>query len=359
MQRLDHFLDRLRTEVRNRVQFRARLTHEVTDRLHPCPLQAVVGADAEFELLDQDLVEAVVGGTVATRAVRGEAVGRQGRDRFTRGQFLDPVGVGEDRQALDQDLGGLAERGTRLDRAVGLEVELEFVEVGPLPDTGGGDGVGRAADRREDRVDRDHADRLLLRLVLFGGRVAAAAADRQVDLELGFLLQRRDRGVRVEDLDAGGQVDVLRLDLAGAGGDQRRLHLVGIGVHADDEILEVENDVGYVLLDARHGRELVRDALDADAGDRGATQRGEQDATEAVAEGVAETLVEGLDRERAAAVVHFLRGDARDLEISGHVFLAYACSEKGPVTWSTARRSAAPAPAPRSPRARGSAGPWP
>ncbi len=110
----------------------------------------------------------------------------------------------------------------------------------------------------------------------------------------------------VEDLDAGGQVDVLRLDLAGAGGDQRRLDLVGIGVHADDEVLEVEDDVGDVLLDARHGGELVRDALDADAGDGGAAQRGEQDATEAVAEGVAEALVEGLDREGAAAVVHFL-----------------------------------------------------
>jgi len=69
---------------------------------------------------------------------------------------------------------------------------------------------------------------LLLRLVLFGGRVAATAADRQVDLELGFLLQRRDRGVRVEDLDTRGQVDVLGLDLAGAGGDQRCLDLVGV-----------------------------------------------------------------------------------------------------------------------------------
>src|SRR5215475_7244801 len=56
VQRLDHFLDRLLTEVRDRVQFGARLAHQVADRLHPRPLQAVVGADAEFELLDQDLV---------------------------------------------------------------------------------------------------------------------------------------------------------------------------------------------------------------------------------------------------------------------------------------------------------------
>ena len=71
----------------------------------------------------------------------------------------------------------------------------------------------------------------------------------------------------------------------------------------------------------------------------GAAQRGEQDAAEAVAEGVAEALVERLDREGAAAVVDLLGGDAGDLEISGHEFLAYACSEIGVrTTWSTARR---------------------
>src|SRR4029077_13626851 len=109
-----------------------------------------------------------------------------------------------------------------------------------------------------------------------------------------------------------------------------------------------------------HGGELVRDALDADAGDRGAAERGEQDAAKAVAEGVTEALVERLDRERAATVVDLLGGDAGDLEISGHEFLAYACSEISGIrtTWSTARRSAAPVPAPRSRSARGSAGSW-
>src|SRR4029077_4898748 len=139
------------------------------------------------------------------------------------------------------------------------EIEGEFVEVGPLPDASGGDVVGGAADRREDRVDRDHADRLFVGLVLFSRRVTSAAADRQVDLELGFLLERRDRSLGVEDLNAGGQVYVLCLDLTGAGGDQRGLDLVGVGVHADDEVLEVEDDVGDVLLHTGHGGELVRD----------------------------------------------------------------------------------------------------
>ena len=81
--------------------------------------------------------------------------------------------------------------------------ERELVEVRALTDAGGVDAVGRAPDRREDRVDRDDADRLVLGLVVLGRRVAAAAADRQVHLELRLLLERRDRRLGVEDLDAG------------------------------------------------------------------------------------------------------------------------------------------------------------
>ncbi len=187
-------------------------------------------------------------------------------------QLLDAVGVGEDRELGDQQLGGLAQRGLRLDRAVGLDVERELVEVGLLPDAGLLDGVGDAAHGREDRVDRDHADRLVGGLVLLRRAVAAAAADRHVQLELGLLLERRDVHVGVEDLDARGQVDVLGGDFAGAGDDQRRLDLGGVGVHAADDALEVQDDVGDVLLDTRDRGELVRDALDAHARDGGAGQ---------------------------------------------------------------------------------------
>ena len=286
---------------------------QVADRLDAGALQAVVGADADLELLDQAVV-------ALARPAPPAPSPRRRRSRRGSVSSSTRSGVGEDRQRLDQDLGGLAQRGARLDRAVGLDLERELVEVRALADASGVDRVGGAADRREDRVDRDHADRLVLGLVLLGRRVAAAAADRHVHLELGLLLERRDRRVGVEDLDARGQVDVLRRDLAGAGGDQRHLDLVGVGVHAHDDVLEVEDDVGDVLLDARDRRELVRDALDPDALDRGAAKRGEQHAAEAVAEGVAEALVEGLDRERPLVVGDVLLADLRDLEFGqgGH-----------------------------------------
>src|SRR4029078_10356861 len=154
-----------------------------------------------------------------------------------------------------------------------LDLERELVEVGPLTDAGRVDRVRGTPNRREDRVDRDHAQRLVLGLVLLGRRVSAATADREVHLEFRLLLEGRDRGVRVEDLDARGQVDVLRLDLAGAAGNQRGLDLIRVRVHADDDLLEVQDDVGDVLLHPWDGRELVGDALDSDTLPRGHYER--------------------------------------------------------------------------------------
>jgi hypothetical protein len=157
-------------------------------------------------------------------------------------------------------------------KIVGLDLHRQLVEVGPLADPRRVDSVGGAPDRREDRVDRDHPNRLVLGLVLLRGRITTASTDGQIHLQLGSLLERGDGDVGVEDLDSGGQVNVLRLDLAGAGGDQRSLDLVRIGVHADHDVLEVEDDVRDILLHAGDVGELVRDALDPNALDRGATQ---------------------------------------------------------------------------------------
>jgi hypothetical protein len=70
----------------------------------------------------------------------------------------------------------------------------------------------------------------------------------------------------------------------GAGALLAQVHdhrLVDLGAH--DEPLDVEDDLGDVLLDARHGGELVQHAVDPDARDRGSGDRGQQGATEGVA----------------------------------------------------------------------------
>src|SRR3954453_916941 len=58
VQRLDDLVDRLLAEVGDRRQLALALGHEVADGLDTRPLEAVVRAHAELELLDEDLVHA-------------------------------------------------------------------------------------------------------------------------------------------------------------------------------------------------------------------------------------------------------------------------------------------------------------
>lgn len=68
-------------------------------------------------------------------------------------------------------------------------------------------------------------------------------------------------------------------------------------LRGDDQLLDVEDEVGDVLLDARHGGELVQDTVDPDAGDSSAGDRGEERTAERVTEGVAEARLQRLDHE--------------------------------------------------------------
>src|SRR5215210_1563711 len=310
LQRLLDLVDRLLAEVGDRPQLALALGDQIPDGLDARPLEAVVRAHPELELLDEDVVHPARGPS-AGRADRLEDAG--GASAGTR-QLVD-LGVGEDGQVADEDLGSLAQRRLGLDRAVGLDVHRELVEVGALADAGLLDRVGHAAHRGEDGVDGDDPDRLIRRLVVLRRSITAAPADRQVHLEPGLALQGGDLRLGVEDLDPGGQVDVLGSDVPGPGGHQRCLDLGRVRVHPADDALEVEDDVGDVLGHALDGRELVRDSLNPHAGDRGARQRREQDPAQRVAERVAKAALERLDRERATVILDGLGGDPGDLEV--------------------------------------------
>src|SRR3954454_7921922 len=100
-ERLDDLVDRLLAEVRDRVELALGLRDEVADRLDAGPLEAVVRAHAELELLDEDVVHRRAAGRAAARqgaragaaAVVDAAVGRR-----ARAQLLDAILVREDRQ---------------------------------------------------------------------------------------------------------------------------------------------------------------------------------------------------------------------------------------------------------------------
>src|SRR5262245_51281891 len=178
-------LDRLATEVRDRHELVLGLRREIADRLDADTLEAVVGADAELELLDREVLH----------PVHDRRLGDGLRSSLT--EALDRVEVGEDRELADEDLGRLADRVARLDRAVRRDVEDELVVVRALTDARGLDLVRNATNGREDRVDRNDADRRLRPAVQLGGDVTAAAADRERDLQLALVGDVGDLELRI------------------------------------------------------------------------------------------------------------------------------------------------------------------
>ena len=190
---------------------------------------------------------------------------------------------------------------------LGLHVQHEPVEVGALLDAGRLDAVRHLEDRRVDGIHRDAADLRADDLVRRGRHVAAATLHDELDLELALLGQGRELEVRVVHGDAGRRRDVRSGDLARALLAQVHRHgLVVLG--RDDQILQVQDQLGHVLLDAGHGGELVQHAVDANAGDARARDGRQQRAAQGVAEGVAEARLQRLDHEPGPVVRDDLLG---------------------------------------------------
>ena len=113
-------------------------------------------------------------------------------------------------------------------------------------------------------------------------------------------------------LDTSGRRDVGGGDDAGA--LLAQVHddrLVVLG--ADDQFLDVQDEVGDVLLHAGNRGELVQHAVDADRRDGRARDRRQQRATQRVAERVAEAGLERLEDEPRAVLVDNLFGQRRPL----------------------------------------------
>jgi hypothetical protein len=131
-------------------------------------------------------------------------------------------------------------------------------------------------------------------------RVFSTRYASHLHVDLRALVERADHQVLVEDLNVVADLDLTGAHLARAGRLQRDA-LRAIAVHADGKRLDVQDDVGHVLTDARDRRELVENALDLDRGHRRALERRQQHATQRVAERQAEAALERLGDDGRAA----------------------------------------------------------
>src|SRR5699024_2703902 len=74
----------------------------------------------------------------------------------------------------------------------------------------------------------------------------------------------------------------------------------------NDDVLDVQNDLGDVFFHALDGGELVEHSVDADGGDGGTGDGGEQGPAQGVTQGVAEAGLEGFDDETGTVVLDYL-----------------------------------------------------
>jgi hypothetical protein len=131
------------------------------------------------------------------------------------------------------------------------------------------------------------------------GIVPIALLDAELHRQRGVLVERCDVVVGVEDLDAGGELDVTCSDVGRAGHaqvDGARLFVL----RTDHELFEVEDDVRDVLGHPFDRGELVQHSVDLHLGDSGPRDGREKSPAQRVAQRVAEAGLQRLDGELLA-----------------------------------------------------------
>ena len=139
------------------------------------------------------------------------------------------------------------QRVVRRDAAVGPDFEDQTVVIGALTDAGVFHRVPDAGDRRENGIDRDHADRLIGALVFVARGETAADFHFELRLEFVLLVERADELLRIHHF-----VTLHELDIAGGDfaffvhGERQFLRFV-ILPPFELNPLQVQNDVGHVF----------------------------------------------------------------------------------------------------------------
>src|SRR4051794_33913621 len=275
-QSLLHLVERLLAEVTHPQQVVVLELEQLPHLDDVVALERVVGPHGQVELLDRH-VEHV-------RRERGDAGDGSLRDRGHADRD-------ERAELVDQDLGRAAQGLLRADGPVGLDLDRQLVEVGHLTDPHAVHPVVDLADRREDRVDGDDADREGLGAL--GAEIPDAALDREVHLDRHVVgVEGHQDEVRVDDLDVGRLGNVGSGHGAGPALDEPELDRVGREA-LEPELLDVQDDLGDVFLDPRDRRELLVHVTDLDAGDGGPFQGRQQDTAKGVAEGHAVAGLKG------------------------------------------------------------------
>ena len=200
-------------------------------------------------------------------------------------------------------------------RAVGIDIQSQFVIIGDLPDTGILHRHVDALNRRINRIHGDHANRKIFRLVPLGADIAAAARDRNFRVKLGIFSTAAgsDDMLRIHDFDVGIHLDIgRRHDALSLKLNVSDLRLVGVTVVLDCQPFQVRNDFRHILLDAGDGTELVKHAVNLHLADCYARQGRQHDSAQGIAQSGAIAPLQGFYYKSA---VFFIFRNLNDFDV--------------------------------------------
>ncbi len=202
---------------------------------------------------------------------------------------------------MPKDVGSLNHGILRGDSSIGPDLNHQPIVVRPLADPGGFDRVPHPANRREQRVDGNHANRLVFFFIIFAGAKSTPHLDLEFGLELHLLVERANMLVGVDDLDDLVALDIGRGDGAFlVGRKQKGVRVATVGL--EQYLFQVENDLRDILDHAGNGSELVSRAIDLHRGDGRSLEGTEQHATHGIADGMAVTGFQGLGNESGIGI---------------------------------------------------------
>src|SRR5690606_38072316 len=212
---------------------------------------------------------------------------------------------------------------------------------GTLLDASVLDNIGHTTNRAKGRIQLEAANAAAFVFISLTGisrLVATATAHDQTHVQRTIVSQVGNHVIAVDDLDVVLQLDVRRSDGTRA--------LLGKGqsdfvtaVQLDGQALQVEQDFDNVLLNTFDRAVFVKHADDLCLDNGTARHGGQQDATQCVAQGVAETTLERLERDLGAGLT-----DRLHINVTGGQELIYrnlhgVCTYLLALTWSRARQS--------------------
>ena len=277
----DNLVKRFASQVPDFQHFVFRLSDQVFDGEDTGALEAVERTDAEVQFFDAHIEGLLLFVVVfADQNIHVLHIVYEIDEEFHV--------IAHDLRGEADDLSGRAGR-------VGLDVDGELVVVDGLFDTGHFYVVADGQNGREQRVDGDVSERLLLSgLVSRARNVSSTHADIELHVESITFFQGADIRIRIHDLDLAGQLDIFRGDYAAFFFMQSDF-LLGKEVFRKDfyrDLFQIKYDFRYVFFHAGDGTELMPNTLDLDADDRRARKSRAQDSAQSVSDSCAVSTFE-------------------------------------------------------------------